>query len=83
MNIQIVDWQADSAGCRAIRQQVFIVEQGVSVDDEWDTHDSNATHFLVCAPNETCWPPLGYCLAAKLAAWQLSVKQEAKVLAAG
>lgn len=41
------DWQTHSRELSQIRQQVFIVEQQVPVEDEWDALDEAAIHFLV------------------------------------
>jgi len=35
------------AVCRALRQQVFVEEQGVSQEDEWDDLDDDAVHLLL------------------------------------
>ncbi len=44
--IRLADWEKDKAALRAIRSQVFIKEQNVPEDMEWDEYDANATHFL-------------------------------------
>lgn len=47
ITIAIVSWaEAQQELCR-IRTDVFMCEQGVSADDEWDGCDQQATHFLV------------------------------------
>lgn len=38
----------DMAACRALRRAVFIDEQNVPEDDEWDGLDADARHWLVC-----------------------------------
>lgn len=47
-NIQIytADWFKDNADIRRIREAVFIKEQGVTPEQEWDSDDATATHFL-------------------------------------
>lgn len=42
------DWQDpdDRQKLQSIRQQVFVEEQGVPVELEWDEHDDTALHFL-------------------------------------
>ncbi|HEY7885721.1 MAG TPA: GNAT family N-acetyltransferase [Cellvibrionaceae bacterium] len=45
--VEGVNWQDHQQTLRQIRQQVFIEEQGVSVEDEWDNHDLGAWHFLL------------------------------------
>lgn len=44
--VTTVDWQAGKA-LRDIRQRVFIDEQQVPEDLEWDAQDEGATHFLL------------------------------------
>lgn len=43
----ITDWQTHSQVLSQIRTQVFIEEQKVPVEEEWDGLDERATHFLV------------------------------------
>lgn len=44
--LRIADWEKDKAALSAIRSQVFIKEQNVPEDMEWDEFDSTAIHFL-------------------------------------
>lgn len=46
LQITIVDWAATPA-LRSIRQRVFIDEQQVAAELEWDDQDTLATHFLM------------------------------------
>ena len=46
ITIRIADWHRDNADLRRIRNSVFIQEQGVSPEQEWDSDDASATHFL-------------------------------------
>ncbi|MEH6566731.1 MAG: GNAT family N-acetyltransferase [Halopseudomonas sp.] len=46
IHITKVPW-VEAKTLRDIRQQVFIDEQGVPEDLEWDTQDENASHFLL------------------------------------
>lgn len=39
-------WQDDQAALAAIRRKVFIEEQHVPEDMEWDEHDADSVHFL-------------------------------------
>jgi predicted GNAT family N-acyltransferase len=41
------------AQVRAIRQQVFIDEQGIPAELEWDGRDGTCLHVLACAPDDT------------------------------
>jgi predicted GNAT family N-acyltransferase len=40
------------AVARAIREEVFLVEQGVPPADEWDAYEDDATHFLMRVDGE-------------------------------
>lgn len=44
--IREASWQADNSTLRALRESVFMQEQGVPVELEWDGRDENATHLL-------------------------------------
>lgn len=48
LNIRVADWQKDNAALRSIRETVFINEQSVPPELEWDSDDQAATHFLAC-----------------------------------
>ncbi|HST27274.1 MAG TPA: GNAT family N-acetyltransferase [Rudaea sp.] len=43
-----VDWnnEAERDACRAVREQVFVVEQNVPREDEWDDLDATSRHVL-------------------------------------
>lgn len=45
---QKTSWQAHAESLSSIRQQVFINEQGVADEEEWDGLDEKAIHYLVC-----------------------------------
>ncbi len=42
----ITTWGTDAPGLRQVRRAVFIIEQGVSEQDEWDDEDVVSTHVL-------------------------------------
>jgi predicted GNAT family N-acyltransferase len=46
--VTIADWsnEDDRNACKAVREQVFIVEQQVPVEDEWDEFDERSRHVL-------------------------------------
>ena len=46
IHIRIADWQQDNAELRRIRETVFIAEQSVPPELEWDAEDVAAIHFL-------------------------------------
>jgi len=49
-DVRRAEWQdpADRAACSAVRQAVFVVEQGVPEDQELDQHDATSLHVLAC-----------------------------------
>lgn len=46
IHVRIANWQKDHAVLRHIRECVFINEQAVPPELEWDGEDATATHFL-------------------------------------
>lgn len=52
------DWSSSKEQIQFVRTQVFILEQGISPDEEWDTQDSTAIHFVsfgnTAVPTGTC-----------------------------
>ncbi|MBA1265205.1 GNAT family N-acetyltransferase [Stutzerimonas sp. NM35] len=44
--VRIADWQQDNADLRRIRETVFVAEQSVPPELEWDGDDEEAIHFL-------------------------------------
>jgi len=44
--VRPADWQADRSVLRAIREQVFVVEQSVPRELEWDEFDGVSRHVL-------------------------------------
>ncbi len=48
--VKTADWNTDSAALRKIREEVFVEEQAVPIELEWDDEDASATHFLAIAP---------------------------------
>ncbi len=49
VEIRVAQWGEDAAALTALRRQVFVVEQGVPEELEWDGLDAGAAHFLACA----------------------------------
>lgn len=47
IEISIADWANDANDLKAIRTAVFIEEQNVTVELEWDGLDPGCTHFIV------------------------------------
>lgn len=46
ITVRLADWQKDNADIRRIREAVFIAEQNVPPELEWDADDNIAVHFL-------------------------------------
>jgi predicted GNAT family N-acyltransferase len=46
IHVRLADWQKDNAELRRIRETVFIAEQAVPPELEWDAEDVEALHFL-------------------------------------
>ena len=45
----MADWHADREILRAIREEVFVREQSVPADMEWDEFDAHSRHVLAVA----------------------------------
>lgn len=41
------DWESLSAEIKSVREQVFIIEQHIAPEDEWDAEDAISLHFAV------------------------------------
>lgn len=50
--IKRVIWAETRAELESIRREVFVLEQKVPEEDEWDARDADATHLLAFARNE-------------------------------
>jgi predicted GNAT family N-acyltransferase len=55
-SIRDADWVADRNALRAVRWKVFVEEQQVPEDEEWDEHDHRCRHVLAAAMDGT---PIG------------------------
>lgn len=47
IKIHIASWQNDKEVLTKIRHHIFIEEQNVPEELEWDEHDNSSTHFFV------------------------------------
>ena len=47
LHVQTGDWEALKDSASAVRTQVFVQEQGISQEDEWDAADSTAVHTVI------------------------------------
>jgi len=63
MSIEIIstDFTTHELQIKSIRETVFIKEQGVPVELEWDKYDMNATHILAIQHTENKHIPIGTC----------------------
>lgn len=46
ITVRVADWHRDNAELRRIRDSVFVAEQSVPPELEWDAEDADAVHFL-------------------------------------
>ena len=44
--VEPASWQADEDDLRAVRERVFVVEQAIPPEDEWDGEDASSRHVL-------------------------------------
>jgi len=50
---RVADWSLDKDALKGIRYRVFVEEQKVPVELEWDEYDDTAIHFIVTLSGET------------------------------
>ena len=50
-DIQTVSWSAHATTLQAIRRAVFVIEQHVPEEDEWDDQDAASQHVLALVDN--------------------------------
>ena len=53
IKIRIADWNTEKNSLATIRRQVFIEEQHVPEELEWDEFDHSCTHFIVTLADKT------------------------------
>ncbi len=68
-NIEQVTWASHQPQLRCVREQVFIREQNVPVDLEWDSLDEGACHLLAMFENHpiACARIVGYKTIGRMA----------------
>jgi predicted GNAT family N-acyltransferase len=44
--VEPATWLADAVDLRAVRTEVFVVEQAVPAEEEWDEHDARSHHVI-------------------------------------
>jgi len=52
IQFRVADWTLDKDALQGIRYRVFVEEQKVPVELEWDEYDDTATHFIVTLSGE-------------------------------
>ena len=45
VTVRVAEDPADREACFAVRKEVFVAEQGVPEDIEYDAHDADAVHL--------------------------------------
>jgi len=45
--IEIADWATLQAAAAQVRVEVFVKEQGIPVEEEWDVDDATALHAVL------------------------------------
>ena len=53
ITIRLADWPVDAVAIRAVRRQVFVVEQNVPEELEWDQQDAQCVHAVAIALDGT------------------------------
>ena len=53
VHLSIDQWGVQQAAAKIIRESVFIKEQGVPVDMEWDDMDASSIHVLAYVANDS------------------------------
>src|SRR5258705_3330755 len=54
--VEPADWTTELEALRAVREQVFVVEQQVPIEDEWDAQDARSRHVIA---RDTTERPIG------------------------
>ncbi len=50
--VRLASYESDAASIRAVREAVFIQEQGIPAELEWDEDDASAQHILALVDKE-------------------------------
>lgn len=54
VTVEQVVSESDFAICMAIRMEVFVFEQNVPAEEEWDAYDKTSTHFFARSDGKPC-----------------------------
>ena len=71
-NITEADWVLDGNVLSSIRKLVFIIEQRVPQDEEWDGRDDGAWHWVATDPGDRPIGTAAFYLMARLGVWPCS-----------
>jgi len=52
-DVEVADWERDQATLRSIREAVFVMEQHVPAELEWDGIDQDCVHVIAYAPDRS------------------------------
>lgn len=52
LKVRVADWHSEKEKLSKIRRQVFVEEQNVPEELEWDEYDDSSTHFLATLDNK-------------------------------
>lgn len=63
VTVRAAEDPADREACFAVRKEVFVAEQGVPEDIEYDAHDADAVHLLALDADGTPSARPGCCTA--------------------
>lgn len=59
--VRVAEDAADREMCFAVRKEVFVAEQQVPEDIEYDAYDAVAVHVLAVRRTAHLWAPAGCC----------------------
>lgn len=45
-SVRVLDWNSARALTRPLREEVFVLEQGVPIEEEWDEWDAGSEHAI-------------------------------------
>lgn len=46
LEVKVADWETDKNNLKELRHKVFVEEQNVPIEVEWDEYDDSSLHFL-------------------------------------
>ena len=70
VTVRSASWEHDRERLESVRRCVFVDEQGVPEDEEWDAADLTARHVLAVAADREPSAPGGSSPAARSVGWR-------------